>query len=59
MTDIILINKHLQKIESILIKAFNEGRLQRQPPAKFIDYTELSATWKDKVQKAKDKQAEN
>ena len=46
-------------IESILIKAFNEGRLQRQPPAKFIDYAELSATWKDKVQKAKDKQAEN
>lgn len=46
-------------IESILIKAFNEGRLQRQPPAKFIDYTELSATWKDKVQKAKDKQTEN
>lgn len=46
-------------IESILIKAFNEGRLQRQPPAKPIDYAELSATWKDKVQKAKDKQAEN
>ena len=46
-------------IESILIKAFNEGRLQRQPPAKFIDYTELSANWKEKVQKAKDKQAEN
>lgn len=46
-------------IESILIKAFNEGRLQRQPPSKPIDYAELSATWKDKVQKAKDKQAEN
>lgn len=46
-------------IESILIKAFNEGRLQRQPPAKAINYTELSATWKDKVQKSKDKQAEN
>ncbi|HRE78839.1 MAG TPA: DUF4294 domain-containing protein [Flavobacterium sp.] len=46
-------------IESILIKAFNEGRLQRQPPAKFIDYDDLSAIWKEKVQKAKDKQAEN
>lgn len=46
-------------IESILIKAFNEGRLQRQPPAKFIDYDDLSAIWKEKVQMAKDKQAEN
>lgn len=46
-------------IESILIKAFNDGRLQPQPPAKPIDYADLSDVWKAKVQKAKDKQAEN
>ncbi|RAR48629.1 DUF4294 domain-containing protein [Flavobacterium lacus] len=46
-------------IESILIKAFNEGRLQRQPPADAIDYVELSRIWREKVQKVKDKQAEN
>jgi len=40
-------------IESILIKAFNEGRLQRQPPAIAIDYPELSKTWKDKVEQSK------
>lgn len=46
-------------IESILIKAFNEGRLQRQPPANGIDYVELSRVWKDKVEKAKEKKAED
>jgi hypothetical protein len=40
-------------IESILIKAFNEGRLQRQPAAIAIDYPELSKTWKDKVEQSK------
>ncbi|WP_291118346.1 DUF4294 domain-containing protein [Flavobacterium sp. UBA6135] len=40
-------------IESILIKAFNDGRLQRQPAAIAIDYTELSKTWKDKVEQSK------
>lgn len=42
-------------IESILIKAFNEGRLQRQPPANAIDYAELSNVWKQKVEIAKAK----
>jgi hypothetical protein len=42
-------------IESILLKAFNEGRLQRQPSANFIDYVELSKIWKEKVEKAKEK----
>jgi hypothetical protein len=46
-------------IESILLKAFNEGRLQRQPPANAIDYAELSRIWKEKVEKAKEKKAEN
>lgn len=45
-------------IESILIKAFNEGRLQRQPPAKKIDYVELSRVWKEKVELAKAKKAD-
>lgn len=40
-------------IESILVKAFNEGRLQRQPPAIPIDYADLSKTWKDKVEQSK------
>lgn len=42
-------------IESILLKAFNEGRLQRQMSAKPIDYVELSRIWKEKVEKAKAK----
>ena len=46
-------------IESILIKAFNEGRLQKQLPAKPIDYPELSRVWKEKVQIAKEKKAVN
>ena len=46
-------------IESILLKAFNEGRLQRQPPANAIDYTELSRVWKEKVEMAKEKNTEN
>ncbi|MEZ4838464.1 DUF4294 domain-containing protein [Flavobacterium sp.] len=46
-------------IESILIKAFNEGRLQRQPPAKPIDYVELSSVWKEKVETAKEKRQNN
>lgn len=45
-------------IESILIKAFNEGRLQRQPPAQKIDYVELSKVWKEKVELAKAKKAD-
>ncbi len=42
-------------IESILIKAFNEGRLEPQSPAITIDYVELSNVWKQKVEIAKGK----
>jgi len=41
-------------IESILIKAFKEGRLLKQDPATPIDYKELSKTWKDIVEKSKE-----
>lgn len=40
-------------IEGMLIKAFKEGKLQRQDPAKPIDLAELSATWKEKLNKSK------
>mgnify|MGYP001608135060 CR=1 FL=1 len=40
-------------IESILIKAFNTSRLQKQNPAKPIDLAELSATWKEKINQSK------
>jgi hypothetical protein len=46
-------------IESILLKAFNEERLQRQNSALPIDYAELSRVWKEKVEVAKAKKAEN
>ncbi|MFN3757403.1 MAG: DUF4294 domain-containing protein [Flavobacterium sp.] len=42
-------------IESILIKAFSEGRLDSQPSAKPIDYGLLSKTWKDRVEEQKQK----
>ena len=42
-------------IESILLKAFSEGRLQRQSAAIPFDYVELSRVWKEKVEKAKAK----
>lgn len=45
-------------IESILYKAFNEGRLMNQPPATGINYSELSRVWKDKVEKSKAAKAE-
>lgn len=45
-------------IESILLKAFNEERLQRQNPAVPIDYAELSRVWKEKVEKSKAKKAD-
>ena len=32
-------------IEGMLVKAFREGKLQRQDPAVPIDLAELSATW--------------
>lgn len=40
-------------IEGMLIKAFKEGKLQRQDPAKPIDLAELSATWKEKLNKSR------
>jgi len=45
-------------IESILNKAFNESRLTKQPPAKPIDYSELSRVWREKVEKSKAAKAE-
>lgn len=46
-------------IESILLKAFNEGRLDRQEPGKPIDHAELAKVWKEKVALAKEKKAQN
>lgn len=40
-------------IEGMLIKAFKEGKLQRQDPANPIDLAELSATWKEKLNKSR------
>lgn len=37
-------------IESILLKAFSEGRLDRQPPAIHINYKELHETWDARMQ---------
>jgi ABC-type transporter MlaC component len=36
-------------IESILVYAFETGRLQNQPPAIKVDFDNLSATWQAKV----------
>lgn len=40
-------------IESILMKAFKEGRLAKQPSAVEIDHTELARVWSEKVEKSK------
>lgn len=40
-------------IESILIKAFKSGKLQKQDPAKAMDLAELAATWRIKAEKSK------
>ncbi|WP_264554515.1 DUF4294 domain-containing protein [Flavobacterium sp. N1946] len=40
-------------IEGMLVKAFREGKLQRQDPAKPIDLAELSATWKERLNKSR------
>ena len=37
----------------MLVKAFREGKLQRQDPAKPIDLAELSATWKEKLNRSR------
>lgn len=39
-------------IESILVYAFETGRLQNQPPAIKVDFDNLSATWQAKVNAA-------
>ncbi len=39
-------------IESILVNAFLNGRLQNQPPAVKVDFDNLSATWQAKVSAA-------
>ena len=39
-------------IESILVYAFETGRLQNQPPAIKVDFDNLSATWEAKVSSA-------
>ncbi|THF47971.1 DUF4294 domain-containing protein [Flavobacterium supellecticarium] len=40
-------------IESILIKSFKSGKLQKQDPATPIDLAELAATWRLKAEKSK------
>ena len=40
-------------IETILTRAFVAGRLEAQPPAKAIDYTEIAESWKQKQAKPK------
>lgn len=45
-------------IESILLKAFNEKRLDKQDPAKPIDHTDLAKFWKEKIALAKEKKAQ-
>lgn len=44
-------------IESILIKAFNEKRLDKQDPAKLIDHGDLANFWREKIALAKEKKA--
>ncbi len=39
-------------IESILVNAFETGRLQNQPPAIKVDFDNLSTTWQAKVRAA-------
>lgn len=38
-------------IETILIRAFESGRLQNQPPAKPVNYDDLNTFWQDKANK--------
>lgn len=40
-------------IETILTRAFVAGRLESQPPANAIDYTEIAESWKQKQAKPK------
>ncbi|MGX7668951.1 DUF4294 domain-containing protein [Flavobacterium pedocola] len=45
-------------IEGILIKSFGSNKLQKQDPAKPIDLAELSATWKERVNVARQQKQE-
>jgi ABC-type transporter MlaC component len=45
-------------IETILVKAFSEGRLDKQPSFKSIDIDELTGLWNEKFEKAKNLKAE-
>mgnify|MGYP003408701265 FL=1 len=40
-------------IETILVRAFDSGRLQNQNPAKPVDYDNLTNTWESRAEKLK------
>ena len=40
-------------IETILVRAFDSGRLQNQNPAKTVDYTNLTDSWESRAEKLK------
>nr|WP_315166937.1 DUF4294 domain-containing protein [uncultured Flavobacterium sp.] len=40
-------------IETILVRAFDSGRLQNQNPAKPVDYSNLTDSWESKAEKLK------
>lgn len=40
-------------IETILVRAFDSGRLQNQNPAKPVDYSNLSDSWESRAEKLK------
>ena len=40
-------------IETILVRAFDSGRLQNQNPAKPVDYDNLTETWESRAEKLK------
>lgn len=42
------------QIESILVIAFRQGQLENQPSVKPIDLSQLSANWKEKLEKMKE-----
>lgn len=46
------------QIEGILATAFRQGHLSKQEPAKPIDLKDLAASWRAKVEKMKEAQAE-
>ncbi len=42
-------------IETILVRAFDSGRLQNQNPAKPVDYSNLTDSWESRAEKLKKK----